>query len=560
MKLNQPRNKILVLILIIGLFAFPSLAGVTTIGDTITAVSNIISNGAPHIDVRAYGAVGDGVTDDTTAINNALAGSRSKTVSCAGGVFNVTTLNIPAHTAFVGNGNCTLRWYTTVAVQTAMIQNTNQASGLGVDTDITISGITFDDFGWSPGNTRGIYFKNVTHATIKNNVFKNFSHALAAITPNAFLLIEGNDFYNFGVGGTGDAITLTGGTTNSMIIGNILNTTHGDATVDGIILDENSTGIPAVPGRDNLINGNTINGTGVGIVIEGSHNNTVVGNVIVGTAVAGVSLSEGQAVTAPQNNQISNNIIRPLVSSDGIRIIGYSIDVHDNTIVGGDNAIFMNDITSTNSPNRDISIKNNQISYSSNDAIYMDECVSCSIQGNTISNTSSSAITALTTNGKLIDITIKDNKISRSKLYGIDAFSNAYAMDKIDISNNNIFESGWGTPATYEAIFVSTGVPSSNNFTIQNNVISSNQTTATEKAGIFINAGVAIAMYSNNYLITQNNAINLYSGGYTVASPPAFIAPRGTVVWNSAPSSGATPGWVNVDGTAAGWKAMGNLA
>lgn len=68
------------IIVVIGLlFTGFVTATTTTIGNNITT-TNVITTTSPYADVRAYGAACDGVTDDTTAIRNALTASNGGTV------------------------------------------------------------------------------------------------------------------------------------------------------------------------------------------------------------------------------------------------------------------------------------------------------------------------------------------------------------------------------------------------------------------------------------------------------------------------------------------------
>ena len=79
----------------------PSSSGVVEIGNDV-----YIKGPRPWIDVKAYGAKGDGTTDDTTAIKNAIAAISSGTIYLPAGTYLISdTLNFGAKTLdFIGAG------------------------------------------------------------------------------------------------------------------------------------------------------------------------------------------------------------------------------------------------------------------------------------------------------------------------------------------------------------------------------------------------------------------------------------------------------------------------
>lgn len=101
------------------------------------------------IHVKDFGAVGDGVTDDTEAIQNALTAGANRTVLVNAGTYLCGKLRIHSGTKLVGEGtgNTVIRARPTLATTDALLTNFN--AGVGVvdvytDTDILVTGITFD--------------------------------------------------------------------------------------------------------------------------------------------------------------------------------------------------------------------------------------------------------------------------------------------------------------------------------------------------------------------------------------------------------------------------------
>lgn len=85
------------------------LAGAESVTGTKTFTSSVLMKGpGPFADVMAYGAVGDGSTDDTTAINNAIAGAGTNgtVFAPAGKTFKITaTIAVTASVNFDFSGS-----------------------------------------------------------------------------------------------------------------------------------------------------------------------------------------------------------------------------------------------------------------------------------------------------------------------------------------------------------------------------------------------------------------------------------------------------------------------
>lgn len=87
------------------------------VGDGSIGVSALIPGAVGHYDVRAFGAVGDGVTDDTAAIQSAIdaaaarvaAGTLRAAVYFPEGVYLTDRFGVPGRVSLHGDGNATLR-------------------------------------------------------------------------------------------------------------------------------------------------------------------------------------------------------------------------------------------------------------------------------------------------------------------------------------------------------------------------------------------------------------------------------------------------------------------
>jgi hypothetical protein len=157
------------------------------------------------INVRDRGAKGDGVTDDKTAIQNAINSCpMNGTILFPAGTYKVSgTLSLKASCNYMGEGAPILRGYTGTGAGGYTIART-QGSG------IKISGITFD------GGGIDLSVEMQNHITITGNKFQNilnsngnFGSAWAAIWIGGTLLdasIDHNTFSNILDGGNANVV------------------------------------------------------------------------------------------------------------------------------------------------------------------------------------------------------------------------------------------------------------------------------------------------------------------------------------------------------------------
>lgn len=125
----------------------------------LTKAHNRMIEGAA-VNVRDYGAVGDGVTDDTAAIQAAI-DSSAKSVHLPSGTYKVTTsLNLKGGLQLWGDGAGTVIEYTGTAYA---LHNTDKASA-------AISNVVIEDLIVSTSTGGGIDFEGVYESLIKGNV------------------------------------------------------------------------------------------------------------------------------------------------------------------------------------------------------------------------------------------------------------------------------------------------------------------------------------------------------------------------------------------------------
>lgn len=340
------------------------------------------------INIKDYGAVGDGSTDDTSAIQAALtaaAAARSATF-VPPGTFIYTALTLPSNTQLVGIGTLKLAASQNAAADVYSLTASSVSN-------ILIAGITLDGNKTNQSGgfkAHGMLIRGVTNFEILNVTWKDWHYHGISLTsatqgtpvdadtapadPSDIIQrgrIANNLFTNIGRNtndgsGFGDAQALQIGSTvtDLSVVGNVLiDCINGIkaaafnrrlAITGNIIVNESAlafanTGISAEQLTvDTAISGNTVVGPYQdGILLEGPQRLAVSGNVV-RNAVRGITAA-GSAVSGVNTNVRSLTIAGNTVSgstSEAIRVVhssqGEAIDitVTGNSTSGGTYGIF----------------------------------------------------------------------------------------------------------------------------------------------------------------------------------------------------------------------------
>lgn len=157
-------------------------------------VGDIVTKG-PWVDPRAFGAVGDGNTDDTTAIQDAYtyAGDNNLPVFITAGTYLITTiLNVPANVTVVGTRESVLKG-------DAVIGCVLNLSGSNIIQGITIDcGNTFDGSEITmAGAYDGIRIKDCSENKIINCEIKNFGSPYDGVNQGAGVYIYASALGNY---------------------------------------------------------------------------------------------------------------------------------------------------------------------------------------------------------------------------------------------------------------------------------------------------------------------------------------------------------------------------
>lgn len=171
------------------------------------------------------------------------------------------------------------------------------------------------------------------------------------------------------------------------------------------------------------------------------------------------------------------------------------------------------------------------------------------------------------------DIVVSNNKTKGFTFFaGIDTRVNVSGLGNVTLSNNTYIEP-FTTPTWTIALGISVQTPQA----IKTLVLSNNNF-IDERLPSKITYGVYVADSTIDYLYYSQGALNNVLTGayneagtvvvntkvgfwYATAAPTTGPWTRGNIVWNTTPSSGGPPGWMcTASGTPGTWKAMANLA
>jgi hypothetical protein len=379
------------------IFSTNATLGSTTIG-TLHA-TDIVTTG-PMIDVRAYGAVGNGTHDDTAGIQaalNSVPASGGEVYFPCGSYLISNALTVKSKTKVSGNGYCSqilvtpsgwnlsstaiygaLELYNVSNVEISSIRITGTLTQFLTTTpklvyfegatDINIHDSFFENSGFE-GLWQGGTEENTQRISIVNNNLTNIGHGvnntyvgLPAIQMNAVeVLISGNQLTNVGtgIGASGYKIRVIGNRINGVTVDGI--GTGDGGTVDQMIISGNSIemtqstagvlkGIDIGGGNstinDVLVEGNYCSATGsVGNRPRCISGNTGLKATIIGNDLHIQGAGNGILIygsTTGSNYTVSNNTV---YLSSGVEALGGIAGVPNGsgktlTVISSGNRVF----------------------------------------------------------------------------------------------------------------------------------------------------------------------------------------------------------------------------
>ncbi len=316
------------------------------------------------VSVKDFGAVGDGVTDDTAAINAASLAAIGKALYFPSGVYLVSdAINIQSNTLYFGDGAGSVIKSVTLA-SGGVVNGQRQFSAQG-KTGFSILNLKFDCSGITTflAGVRAISLIDSSNYTISNCWFKTPGAAVASIgcsyyeVSNNYIEISSTDSvaYHDGV------IDQWEGSHHFNITGNIIE--GAGIGIYGILMTGTTTSNIAAPCHDFHVSNNSINSvkhvgiwcngrSGVnynftisnnivdtvshyyGIAVSDARNFSVTGNVTKNTAYNGIALYKeaGHGITSCHNGTVNSNVVIDAnVLLSGSLGIGAAIRVDDQS-------------------------------------------------------------------------------------------------------------------------------------------------------------------------------------------------------------------------------------
>lgn len=329
-----------------------SLVGFTQSGTS--AVARTLQDKAREfISVKDFGAVGDGVTDDTAAIQAAHVAAANNTLYYPPGTY-LTTKAISVYSGTTVEGvfgksiiKASVTYTGTTNPDGAIFKNVNFLAGSLTDSNISVSNLTFDyTVRASGGQQVGVFMRYVTGVKvlncqqtsggdlsamlfckdtqvsdniaydIKNCAYDHWSSSgyiivsnnitrSSTVAPNQCIQVTGDD-----TDPLTSALLGTGACSKIVIEGNIIDVIPS-ATNSGIILN-NLTVVPTV--TEAIVANNYIKGVQYGIVMQGNSSSVAItSNVIVdaiNTGILAFSSFPADPTTFPNRLVIGNNVLK----------------------------------------------------------------------------------------------------------------------------------------------------------------------------------------------------------------------------------------------------------
>ncbi len=457
-----------------------TVTGALVAQSTFSAVGNAtFSNGRfkgePWYDVKAYGATGDGSTDDTTAIQSAITAASGKVLHFSQGNYRITgalTLS-SANTRIVGNA-------------ATITQATNSTSIFVVTADaVSIEGLTLAETGTSGGSTETNYGSGAVFKLCRDGLVRDCT-----------IISAGHSASAAGGALSGAAIWFTGAT----------NCASERNTIVRGAMGVNTDAFYGKSGGNRIV-GNLFSATSRGYVLElqGGQASASLGDVFHDNMVFD-TIDKAIVVDTAQNGfEVSGNRVVG-AGSQGVAVLGTCAEgrILSNFISGTDSGITLNHLSGV-SIDRMV-IRDNVLIDNTNEGVSFYSLKDTVIAGNRIA--ANGRIGLHSPAGFPERLTIEGNVVRDNGQDGI------YLVDPIDIiiRDNLVISNSSATTAAFDGIRIGKDAIDAKNILVSGNIVGATDT----------------ANHPNRHRYAFNNTVagqsgirltgNIFSNGYVSSS------------------------------------------
>lgn len=512
----------------------------------VTKVNNRMIDGAA-VNVRDFGAVGDGVVDDTTAVQAAIdyAGATGGYERILGdGVFNVNTLNIINKSKLVISLELTTE---TIGSRTFLVQNSDAIQFK----NCILEGA--DDFDGSTGDAVGIDFDTCTNCRVDACTVSKYGNGGIRYKDSTNMWFVENRLIGPNGINVGDNNALgiytfaqVGSSENIFIVGNRV-----DGWAQGIF----SSSIKNVTISNNIV---TNTAGQHAFYIEPIDHGVITGNIADTPAYSGIKVQVQASSSTGETHKgvvITGNTVRNagqagIIVSTTVGLAEYFIGttITGNSVFGASTGIYCDKVIQAN-------ISSNQVSGCSAYGIYAENTDGV-IDGNLIHDTVWGGIVLYTMRDV---VTVTDNRLSyvaqaadASKGERNSAIFSSGAYD-VKLSGNSYKRDG--STATY-AVFSTTStyyLLGSNDFPSDASIRITNIAALNEDS-----RGSMYGTYDPSTPVLGKGGRHFHSN----TTPVTGTYYKGDIIWNISPDAGTNTGWVCIATSTSGgtWRTFGTIS
>jgi hypothetical protein len=548
----------------------------------------------PYVSPEDFGAVGDGVTDDTTALQNAVNGAAGNGLILSGTYLISGTIALPGDIEILGTATGEVLSATAdISLFAAALESDIRITGvrfrqtatgtapytgavvLDRCTDSLVADCEFTGMQWA-----GVYLAGAARNEVRDNYFHEFQSGEAGVNEGSDILLYYDCSYN----------KVTGNTCNG----------GGDY---GILIQDPYSEPARSPSR-NLVSGNQVgqhDGYGIAVYIPRPENdlldtfNSILGNTvedIVGSHLGGDSgagiyvVGAGAGGTLIADNTIRNccretanrSLAPAAIGLNGIQAEAARVVVSDNDIADmsqGDGILVVSSPGGAAISGNAIRIPGSNGAGATvlGSGIRVENSSRAAVVGNTVTGAGTGAGVIIYANaGDLADLVVTGNQLATAGLPVQVARASTYLLDGVVIAGNACRAGGSIDGMQLQGI--SRGSVSGNSVACggiplyvsvcTNLRISANSLTTTGTTG-YQTGGTCTGTFYDLANVTNGAIVNGGTGAKTevfaTAVPAAGTAAVGDKAVQSAPTSGAPDYWRCVTAGSPGtWKAGANLA